>query len=322
MKKQLITISLLFITLNVAIAQEGINFVDLSWEQTFEMAKLDDKIIFVDAYADWCNPCKWMARNAFMDEDVASFMNKTFICIQIDMESNMGKKFDKDYNITAYPTLFFIDGDGEVVKKSVGALDAQRFLSLAMGVDNPDLVRSNQLKAKYEGGDHSEEVLSGYMEATDEEKIDPDSAMVKAYCDILHNKYLETKTIKNQEEYLSFALLNTDKVDTLIAQDYINQIKNFDLISKTPFIVFFYMVEDFQHPLSTYFSKNIAHFKNEWGDVATNKFTALATDAIVKYKNGEIEKKEVYEFFKGLTNSRKDFKEMKQYIDDELLNDD
>ena len=50
---------------------------------------------------------------------------------RIDAESSAGKEFVKTYPVTGYPTFFFIDGNGKVIHKMVGAKDANGFISEA-----------------------------------------------------------------------------------------------------------------------------------------------------------------------------------------------
>ena len=56
----------------------AIDFENISYDQALEQSK-EFKIIFVDAYALWCGPCKRMSRDVFPDEKVSAFFNKHFI---------------------------------------------------------------------------------------------------------------------------------------------------------------------------------------------------------------------------------------------------
>lgn len=44
---------------------QGIDFFQGSWEEAIELAKANDKVIFVDAYTTWCGPCK-KCQNTFL----------------------------------------------------------------------------------------------------------------------------------------------------------------------------------------------------------------------------------------------------------------
>jgi len=46
------------------------------WQDIVAMAKQENKLIFLDAYASWCGPCKWMAANMFTNDTIADYYNK------------------------------------------------------------------------------------------------------------------------------------------------------------------------------------------------------------------------------------------------------
>lgn len=76
-------------------------------------------------------PCKHVSENVFPQEKLGEYYNSHFINFKIDAESPAGKEFVKTYPVTGYPTFFFIDGDGKVIHKMVGAKDANGFISEA-----------------------------------------------------------------------------------------------------------------------------------------------------------------------------------------------
>lgn len=111
-------------------ADTGIAFFQGTWNEALAAAKKQKKLIFVDAYAVWCGPCKYMSNNVFPDKAVGEFFNKNFISYKFDMEKGEGPDFSNKYKITAYPTLLFIDYAGEVVYRQMGARDAAGFIKL------------------------------------------------------------------------------------------------------------------------------------------------------------------------------------------------
>ncbi len=123
----LILLFVLIFTMNVS-AQ--ITFEKGTWKEVKEKATRENKLIFLDAYADWCGPCKWMAKNTFTDAKVGEYFNANFINYKLDMEKGEGIKFAQTYPLEAYPTLFFIKGDGTTFHKTEGALDVSSLLSL------------------------------------------------------------------------------------------------------------------------------------------------------------------------------------------------
>ena len=111
-------------------ADAGIQFKNISFEQALKEAKASNKLIFMDAYAEWCGPCKYMTANVFTEQEVGAFYNKNFINLKVDMEKGEGPALAAKYQVRAYPTLFFIDGDGKVVKKVLGAQTTQKMIQI------------------------------------------------------------------------------------------------------------------------------------------------------------------------------------------------
>jgi len=99
---------------------QGVLFEGLKWQQALDKAKAEDKLIFVDAYADWCGPCKQMDKTTFPDADLGNFYNQNFINLKVNVEKGEGWDFAKNYHVKALPTLYYINGDGQVVHKSAG----------------------------------------------------------------------------------------------------------------------------------------------------------------------------------------------------------
>jgi thiol-disulfide isomerase/thioredoxin len=99
----------------------SIRFVEKPWSEILSQAKAEKKSIFLDAYTSWCGPCKWMAANMFTKDTIADYYNKSFLCAHFDMEKGEGVSLAQIYQVGAYPTLLFINYDGDVLHKVVGA---------------------------------------------------------------------------------------------------------------------------------------------------------------------------------------------------------
>ena len=161
--RYLAIITLIIATYSIGSAQ-GIDFFHGSWEEALTEAKEQQKIIFVDAFTTWCGPCKRMAREVFPDEKVGDFYNRYFISVKLDMEKGEGLKFRKEYPVSAFPTLFYINGDGEVVQKVKGAQGTAKFIetgkkALALS-DN-----SEEYAARYEEGERNPDFILKYIKS-------------------------------------------------------------------------------------------------------------------------------------------------------------
>ncbi len=143
---------------------EGIRFFEGTWEDALAEAKRLDRIIFVDAYAVWCGPCKKMAAEVFPDDEVGEFYNKNFLNVKLDAEKGEGLKFREKYPISAFPTLFYIDYTGEVVQQVKGAQQIEAFIELGKKALS-QIDRSKQYVNAYEGGDRDPELVFNYMRA-------------------------------------------------------------------------------------------------------------------------------------------------------------
>jgi thioredoxin len=108
----------------------GIQFETGTWAEVLQKAKDENKIIFVDAYAKWCGPCKWMDKKVFVDPSVGAFFNENFINYKFDMEVGEGRAFASKYMIRNYPTFLFLDGEEKIVHRTIGSRAAEQLITL------------------------------------------------------------------------------------------------------------------------------------------------------------------------------------------------
>ena len=109
---------------------EGMTFFKGTFQEALELAKKEKKLIFLDAYASWCGPCKLMKSKTFTDPEVGNLYNAKFINLAIDMEKGEGPELSRKYQVTAYPTLLFIDAKGKVVHRALGYHQPKEFMGL------------------------------------------------------------------------------------------------------------------------------------------------------------------------------------------------
>lgn len=143
---------------------QGIDFFEGDYKEAFAAADAKDVLVFVDAYAVWCGPCKRMSKQVFPKSEVGDFFNSNFVNMKIDMEKGQGLVFGKTYPVSAYPSFFFINGQGEVVHKFKGARDAKGLIAEAQkALDKFD--NSAKYAKLYEEGDRSYETVYKYVKA-------------------------------------------------------------------------------------------------------------------------------------------------------------
>jgi thiol-disulfide isomerase/thioredoxin len=149
---------------NSGTSEEGMAFEHGSVSDVFALAKDQNKYVFIDAYAEWCGPCKWMAAEIFPKKEVGEFYNENFISYKLDMEKGEGIEFAKKYEVLSYPTYLFFNPDGELVHRSGGSKEADLFILDGKNALNPETTIFG-LESKYKSGDKSPETLMNYAMA-------------------------------------------------------------------------------------------------------------------------------------------------------------
>jgi thiol:disulfide interchange protein len=109
----------------------GIVFSSKEYKQVLAEAKATHKKIFVDAYATWCAPCKQLQKTTFKDHKAASYYNKNFINISVDVEKGNGIGLAEKWNIEGLPTLLILDENGKTIADHVGFVDGNGLLEFA-----------------------------------------------------------------------------------------------------------------------------------------------------------------------------------------------
>ncbi len=197
----------------LSIFGQGIDFFHGTWEETLAEAQKRGVLIFVDAYTTWCGPCKRMAAQIFPLKDVGDFYNVNFVNVQIDMESEAGKKFQWKHPVHSYPTFFYISPDGDVVLQTVGGRPGDQFIATGEeALKKYD--GSAKYQAMYDGGDHSYETVYNLIVALN--KSGKSSLRIA-------NDYLKTQSDLRTPDNLKLILEAFTQVDSKIyeyVQDY------------------------------------------------------------------------------------------------------
>ncbi|MEO6706525.1 MAG: thioredoxin family protein [Ginsengibacter sp.] len=106
----------------------GIRFIEQDCNKALKEAKQQHKLVFLDAYASWCGPCKLLKRNTFTDKNAGEFFNKNFVNVSVDMEKGYGPTLLHQYGVSAYPTLIITDASGNVVAYTRGYIKPKQLI--------------------------------------------------------------------------------------------------------------------------------------------------------------------------------------------------
>ena len=136
----ILTISLLVLTSSIAGEK-----AELKWRsfdaKTLAEAKKKDKKFLVDVYTTWCRWCKRLDEDVYGNEKIAAYIGEKYIAVKINAESDakinykdtvlseMG--FARAFGVTGYPTILFLEPDGDAITSLGGYVPAERFLPIA-----------------------------------------------------------------------------------------------------------------------------------------------------------------------------------------------
>lgn len=170
---------------------KGMLFEKSDWAGILAKAKKEKKYIFLDAYASWCGPCKWMSKEIFPQEKVGEFMNARFVHAKIDMEKGEGIALAQQYQVGSYPTYLFFNPDGELVHRGLGSMPAEDFIALCSNA----LDSSKQymtLRKQYLGGQRDSAFLRQFTYVASDAQDTLTQEILKAYLITQHQSLNET----------------------------------------------------------------------------------------------------------------------------------
>lgn len=132
----------------------------MSMNEALAAQQKEPRKIFMDAYTDWCGPCKTLDKNTLNHPKVAAYLNKHFYPVKFNAEGtekityqgfeytnpnhdpkrkgrNAQHFLANALKISAYPTLVFFDEKGKVISPVVGYKTPQQLeLYLKMMVND------------------------------------------------------------------------------------------------------------------------------------------------------------------------------------------
>ena len=135
MLRSLFTILIIFNFFQIH--SQEINWLTL--DQALELQKKNPRNIIMDVYTNWCGPCKMMDRNTFQNKNVSEYINKYYYAVKFNAEGDVEINYDgrlfinpnyqpeksqrrngtheltRYLNVSAYPTIIFMDNSSKVI---------------------------------------------------------------------------------------------------------------------------------------------------------------------------------------------------------------
>jgi len=127
--KNIILSTLALILSNTIAMGQGINFRDITLEESVKQSAAENKMVFIDCYTTWCGPCKHMANNVFTLKRAGDYFNSDYVSIKIDIENGDGPAIARKYEVRAVPTFVVLDSTGKLQAKVVGGSEIEEFIA-------------------------------------------------------------------------------------------------------------------------------------------------------------------------------------------------
>jgi thioredoxin-related protein len=107
-----------------------IDFKKGSVAEIFKMAKDQNKPVMVDVMTDWCVWCVELDNLVYSQPEIYNYANQNQVNYKIDAEKGEGIEFAKKYKVEGFPTILFIDGDGNEIDRIFGYYPLAQFKEL------------------------------------------------------------------------------------------------------------------------------------------------------------------------------------------------
>ena len=100
-------------------------------DQAARLARETNRIIMVDAYADWCAACVELDEKTFSRPEAIERL-KDFILLKLDFtrKSEAAERLRQRYAIIGMPTVIFFSPEGKELKRFSGFIPAEEFLRI------------------------------------------------------------------------------------------------------------------------------------------------------------------------------------------------
>lgn len=199
--------------------KRGIEFTELDWTQTKELAQSIKRPILMVVYKPYSTEYKTMNNTTFADVEVGAFYESNFVSNKLNVHTPEGMKFMSEYKLSQYPALLYFTPDGKMVQKDAGIKSADELISLGQSVlakvpNNRDntipSIYTNFLEKKlqYNNGSRSPRFLYDY--AYDLKKLN--ETYVEVVDDFLNSS--DFKTSQSIRDNMQFVFDFADELDT------------------------------------------------------------------------------------------------------------
>jgi len=112
----------------------------LSYDEGLALAEKENKYVLIDFYTDWCGYCIKMDKETYSKEEVKSILNENFVIVKVNAESEnkiiengeeiTERELAKSYQVTGYPTTWFLESNHSRIAPLPGYVTTEQFISV------------------------------------------------------------------------------------------------------------------------------------------------------------------------------------------------
>ncbi len=119
-------------------AQTKVRFFSGSLTSVKQKARDEGKLYFIDFHASWCAPCALMDETTFNDDQLARYLEKSYVPFKVDVEEFDGYSLKQQYNIKTLPTFLVFNSQGQMVARYEESMGTTRFMREMQKHDTPN----------------------------------------------------------------------------------------------------------------------------------------------------------------------------------------
>lgn len=131
--KNLIIIFLSLICYTTVVKADKVSFLEFErgiYERARIKAAEEGKLLFIDFYAKWCTPCKWMDETTYVDPNVVKVLDEKYVSIKVDIDEMEGFELKSKFDIRYLPTMLIFNSEGKMVERIEETLSPEKMKTI------------------------------------------------------------------------------------------------------------------------------------------------------------------------------------------------